>query len=382
MDKSEKKFRRLEQLDALRGIAALAVVLSHYALLFGPDSPFQVAHAWIEALSWTPLFAAFSGRQAVSVFFILSGFVLTVMLDRVHGYIPYLWRRVTRLYLPYIVALALSISIKTLVYRGPVPELGEWFNLFWGIPTTLDSVLRHASFVGHFDTRQYNYAIWSLVQEMRISIIFPLLLMTIKLVPWRMALGWSLLLSALGGAGYFLFYQYGWPFWANDVIILHYILHFVVGILMALNQEGLGRWVRRLTRRQTVALVVIGVVSYTYGTIGERYGVTNPVINDWPSLPGAALLVLAALNSSRVIGWLVRPVPLFLGRISYSLYLIHPVVQLGMMYAWYDRIPLFFLILLSLGVTVLTAFLLYHFVEVPSIALGRRWFTSRKADRD
>lgn len=69
---------KLAELEGLRGIAAIMVLLHHFLLLIAPrlhgrefpDDPF--------ALVRTPLFALVNGSAAVSIFFVLSGFVLTL----------------------------------------------------------------------------------------------------------------------------------------------------------------------------------------------------------------------------------------------------------------------------------------------------------------
>ena len=63
---------RLKEIDALRGLAALAVVLFHFTYQFGvmfpdtPTPPFQVAH----------------GHFGVNLFFIISGVVIFMTLDQ------------------------------------------------------------------------------------------------------------------------------------------------------------------------------------------------------------------------------------------------------------------------------------------------------------
>ena len=69
---------KLIELEALRGIAAVIVLLHHFLVVVAPrlhgrnfpDDPI--------ALVRTPLFALVNGTAAVSIFFVLSGFVLTL----------------------------------------------------------------------------------------------------------------------------------------------------------------------------------------------------------------------------------------------------------------------------------------------------------------
>src|ERR1700735_4161538 len=75
---SEAGSRKLMELEALRGVAAVIVLFHHFLLIVAPrlhgrnfpDDPI--------ALVRTPLFALVNGSAAVAVFFVLSGFVLTL----------------------------------------------------------------------------------------------------------------------------------------------------------------------------------------------------------------------------------------------------------------------------------------------------------------
>ena len=67
----------------------------------------------------------------------------------------------------------------------------------------------------------------------------------------------------------------------------------------------------------------------------------------------------------------------YLGRISYSLYLVHLVVQLAIIHAFYGRFPLSVLVPVALILTVLAADLINRFIEQPSQRLSHRLFAVR-----
>lgn len=73
---------KLMELEALRGIAALVVLLHHFMLGFTPRLHGLLYPDQPLSLMGTPAFALINGPAAVIVFFILSGFVLTIGLFR------------------------------------------------------------------------------------------------------------------------------------------------------------------------------------------------------------------------------------------------------------------------------------------------------------
>jgi peptidoglycan/LPS O-acetylase OafA/YrhL len=120
--------RKLVELEALRGIAAMIVFFHHFLLLIAPrlhgrnfpDDPI--------ALVRTPLFALVNGSAAVAVFFVLSGFVLTVgaMEDRDwRQFLIGVLKRWPRLALLVVVVnIASAIFFMLGLYRDSM-----WFNL-------------------------------------------------------------------------------------------------------------------------------------------------------------------------------------------------------------------------------------------------------------
>lgn len=75
---------RIAAFDSLRGLAACTVILSHLlAVMRGQAEPlYDQAYVWVQRLEWTPLGALWNGRAAVVLFFMLSGFVLYLLLAK------------------------------------------------------------------------------------------------------------------------------------------------------------------------------------------------------------------------------------------------------------------------------------------------------------
>ena len=133
---------RLRRLDALRGIAAFVVVVNHAAL--------AVPEAIRESLPSVSSPFLISGRFCVMVFFVLSGFVLTLpyVSGKAVSYGSYLVRRICRIYIPFAVAVLFSAVCCSLLDRPDMPMLSDWINSFWPQPVTSRLVAQQLAMTG------------------------------------------------------------------------------------------------------------------------------------------------------------------------------------------------------------------------------------------
>src|ERR1700722_20081735 len=129
---------RSEELNGLRGVAALIVVFCHFFSLF-PES------RWTFFWKVSPLSILTSGRGSVVIFFLLSGFALHRMLLKADPfrYHEFALRRITRIYGPYLAALALALLGDFWLSRGVRPNFSDWFNQTWTIPINQTAVWQH-----------------------------------------------------------------------------------------------------------------------------------------------------------------------------------------------------------------------------------------------
>lgn len=160
--------QRIEQLDSLRGIAAFIVMIGHYSVLFLEFRNFKFLNL---------LFS--SGSSAVSLFFVLSGFVLSISVvnNKNNSYFVFLIKRFFRLYIPYILSVFLAMFCYYIFSKSNIMFVAdEWSNKIWHTPISLKLLCDYLLFFGSFENGIFNPVYWSLVMEGRISLIFFLLI--------------------------------------------------------------------------------------------------------------------------------------------------------------------------------------------------------------
>jgi peptidoglycan/LPS O-acetylase OafA/YrhL len=253
MDTAELKcvVKRIPELDSLRGLAALSVVFLHFQDMFFPnDHNLRMTHKELVTLR---LLSPFSqGYEAVMLFFALSGFVLSqaYLARREQPYGLFVSRRITRIYVPYFVSLTLAVAGDA-IWHGHL-GLGNWAEGMWSQPVDVKLVMQHILLLGNYNWGQINAVIWSLVYEMRISLIFPLLFLMVE----RLGTGWSLVVAAFLPV---LARVLDIVFAGHDktTATLTYAAIFVCGIVLAKNREAIVAWYRRRNATQQASFVMV-----------------------------------------------------------------------------------------------------------------------------
>jgi peptidoglycan/LPS O-acetylase OafA/YrhL len=357
---------RYAQLDALRGLAAMTVVLSHFTLL----SP-------LLRLRHTPLRLLCGGHEAVILFFVLSGFVLTLQIDRQRkpGYGEFALRRICRIYLPYLGAVAVAYVAYLLSYAGPVGWAGPWFNGTWQSGLSNADLLRHVLFVLPFQSDRIDPIVWSLVYEMRISLIFMAVVAAVQHFPTRGSLVVAAALS-IAACVYAVATQH--PLIQASIATewlptLHYLLMFVAGSALAKHRGDLGSALAHgasATRLGGTVLAVSLVLYVSARAVSLLVpGILGDYVFDWLVLiavSGVIACAVAITPFSRVL--LLGPLP-FLGKISYSLYLFHGVVLVAVVHVAGRLGPLLSLSIAALLI-VPVSYLGYACIERPAMRLG------------
>lgn len=377
---------RLHALDSLRGLAALVVVFQHVYLM------------WPQASVGTPLWVSFSplrllinGHGAVIVFFVLSGYVLSLpfLSGRKLSYPDFLVRRFFRIYAPY--ALAIVVAALAFVIAAPPSGLGSaWFQGIWtGADATPLTLGQHLAMTGRRQDMWLNPITWSLVYELRISLILPLLLLLSRnLLAGILATVAAYVVSAYAllttGAAHSLIdsERFGATLW----LTLHYAPYFMLGILAARHHEALSRLIRRCGAPVTAGLFACALLLLCLPTEIHNPKVLALLGMDGQAqvlkfIPeallgiGAALLIIliravgVAKSPFNPLRW--APVE-WLGKVSYSLYLLHFPIVVLLFRNLLGEAPFAMIAGLAIACSLAAAALFYWAVEEPFMAIGRR----------
>ncbi|WEG11497.1 acyltransferase [Pullulanibacillus sp. KACC 23026] len=377
--------KRFGQLDSLRGIVAAIVMFAHISLVY-KVTPLLITRL----LTWSPLRVFINGGGAVMFFFVLSGFVLSLpfLNQNKVPYLPYIIKRIFRIYLPYILAICVAFSLALLV-SGNIKSVSLFLNGVWDAKPIGKYLLEHLTLIGNIHSNAYDPVIWSLIHEMRISLIFPLIVLLVKRTKLKTTISICLAMAMVGGLNNKFHFEISNGYATTYFDTLRMIPVFVTGVLIAKHRLKIISFYKSLTLITKILLFVFSLVIYNFsevlfpfiinhGLLNASFlfkeignGMVDINISQYGEMLGAAGLILFALGSNRVERFLLKGPFVFLGRISFSLYLYHFIVILLLVHLFYRSIPLTLILFASIFLSIGVAKLAWLFVEVPCINIGK-----------
>ncbi|MBZ9751774.1 acyltransferase [Deinococcus sp. HMF7604] len=295
---------RIPAFDGLRGLLALAVVFSHVvALTFFPWSG-GPAPTPVQAAGWS------LGAPAVDTFFVLSGWVVALSLQRRPAVWPYLLARLRRLAPLGLLGAALGLLIARPLAQA-LPDGLAPFGLLPALTEPLTAADWRGTLTlglgGWFEAGRVNAPLWSLAVELYASVLLPGVVVLVQRIGWPL-LPLSLPLSL--GAGLLLF-------WPAQLLPL-----FVLGVCLALHPLTLPR--RRLLWVGVLGLLVL---------LSRLLVPTDEHLYRWVSGLGAAGVLLAVQGLRPRV--LLAPWAQWLGARSFALYATHlPVLVAAVWLLW------------------------------------------------
>lgn len=360
-------------------MAALIVVLYHYLLSFYPGlflfkpEYFHTNDHIEQDISETPFNIFFSAGFAVCLFFVISGYALSYhyFVSKNMEYLrSSVIRRYFRLDIPVLFSVIISyILLKSQLYCNTYTAINFtkntfWFSAMWNMQPDFFKMLKEGLYSSIFTggTLPYNPVLWTISIEFAGSMLVFVVL-------------------ALFGNSNKRFIVY-----AFLIILLHgnYIPAFIIGLALCDYFHDEQRM--RPSKILTGIVFLLAIYTGSYRSL-EIPNIWTPIDfishadRTFPFIIGAALFMYVVINS----GWLKQFFGLFilqvLGKISFSMYLIHLLIlgsvscylftylisELHLSYGASFGI----MFLLSQGIIFLTSFVMYKYIDLSGIKLSK-----------
>jgi peptidoglycan/LPS O-acetylase OafA/YrhL len=287
---------RLRELDCLRGMAAFAVLIAHYSYFIRVRYNLDIG----------PVLSRWQGEYAVSFFFVISGFVIFMTLEKTRRPLDFVVSRFSRLFPSYWVGVIFTFSVVSLLGLPP-----PWYPDIHVGHAALNLTMLHPWFF--VDSVDGVY--WTLIAEL--SFYFWMFLAFSATLLARIRLLGCIGLAVWLANAILEHYQ-AWPFPGGklpEVWRLSFLLQFgplfLAGILYYLIWSGKGSARDHLLIALCLA-VFEGMLFLQWRGEGWLEFVVPP-----------AIFGFFYLFIRNMLGFLVIRPLIFLGWISYPLYLIH-----------------------------------------------------------
>jgi peptidoglycan/LPS O-acetylase OafA/YrhL len=343
---------RENNFDLLRLLAALQVAFFH-----------SVSHLNVPIDATDPLIRITSALPGVPIFFVISGFLISLSWERNSDLRAYARNRALRIFPALWVCLAVSIAtaaaiggvsfwrLEALPWLAAQITIGQFYN---------------PGFLRGYGVGVLNGSLWTIPIELQFYLVLPPLYAWLG-VRKRSGNGRLLALAAVSVCAYSVYFHIGRST-ASPVLmklagetIVPYLWMFVLGILLQRNFQRLSVY---LVGRALWWAVGCCVVAAATGPLGSRPGFTDLAVNGLRMAVLAAAVVSFAFSAPGLSGRLLRG-----NDLSYGLYVYHMVV----VNVFVERgAPGTYSVLgIALGITLLFAWASWLAIERPALARKR-----------
>lgn len=377
----------LPQVESLRGFAALAVAYSHCSLplIFSALTPATALHNFVHLWLLVPLGWVMNGAAAVAIFFVISGLVIGLSLDRTPAhrsaaaFAGFLWRRGFRLYPAHIVALSLFLPFAWLLFHVPVQDPAALAEMTAGKEPWIDGTLFLRPTLGNFArtaslwTPIYNPVTWTLRIEMIACLFLPFFAALSARGKLGRDAGVMLLLVAAGAVLRFAGIQ--------DMLFA-YLPAFYLGCMARTQGRSLAAVLSRLPWGPDAALLVSASVLLAPLAILAPDAAPYPVALVMSGGAFVLVSVIAWSDCRGVSRTLMHPLSRRLGQLSYSFYLWHVLILYAVtrtifvlfrpeLLAEWRLAVLFVTLTTTIPAALLVAAISYRWIEKPFISFSR-----------
>lgn len=329
---------KVSYLDSLRGLAAIIVVLTHFAAVYYPHALFGAAYAktsrFEDWLRQPPLSLVMSGQFAVAVFFILSGYVLSIGFLKHGADKRRLWQAMVKRPLRlgglviFTIVLGYALMQAGRFDWGTPNNDSRWLKTFWTTTPALGEFLYDLCFRTFAGAETYNPPLWTIHKELVGSyLVFASLAMTRRLNQrWRVV--WLAALGLLTFRSLYVGFVIGMAFAEAEVVSLR-----SASLISLANTKSSHRHSR--SKAAVIALLLLPGVwlasqLHYQRTSNELHTLVDRLTKLFAdfgtggsAMCGATLIFAAFWLSPRLQQSIDRPSLRYVGRVSYALYVMH-----------------------------------------------------------
>ncbi|HYA30720.1 MAG TPA: acyltransferase [Acidobacteriota bacterium] len=355
----------IKSFEGLRGVAALGVALTHLEFSSVPVDSMRYLYSWTAYL-------------LVDLFFVLSGFVIghtyESKLDSVSNLGNFVVRRTGRLYPLFVfstitfVALGnLSQLIKAvLVHAGyggyfhetiinyPIPSIGELLSA---------ATLTHS--LGFFDHLILNFPSWSISTEYYTYLIFGVCVVflspTSRSPMYVLLIIISAVVTVAGSLGQHCLSTSECMYLTSDLGIFRCLAEFLLGVFAA-----------KCSQKPEISTIARSSVVQTTGLMGFIAILVLSRQLPWLAFLTPLVLFMLILSVSADTGWVARlfalRLPTYLGKISYSIYLMHAPTMIVFSYlirAVHGRAQMLIVAGAFVATVIAVSHLTFRYIEDP-----------------
>ncbi len=342
----------IKHLDSVRAIAALSVMWMHFALEIKPWDSTSIL------LRKTSSFF----QVGVPLFFVLSGFLITRILlaakKQENYFLNFYAKRTLRIFPLYYLALLIWLIALPAICHWPMPNFREtWYNYAY---------LQDFAMAFKWQDAPRTH-LWSLAVEEHFYLLWPLLIYYAnERVLKNVILGVIILEPLLR-----------WWLLSENVLVYYFTFtrldELCMGALLAIKEKE-GRKIEKRELWGCIALIITGFAAWGYVT-GKRLPIIESLKYSVFALVFYIIIGVAALNENK---WMIKNLNsrflFYTGRISYGLYLYHPICY-KLVGTFYTSQNNFIRFILCIGCTYLLSAVSFHFFELKFLQLKKRFST-------